>query len=179
MNIALYVAARNGIRAGDLKPTAKAAVLAVISHCPQGREVAPVSIETMAGDLAVHWTTAQRALDEARKAGFLVVEKRARNSQATVWKVATSQFATSQSARADPSQIANRARANCEGPGEKKEKRRGGAARSPSRASAAPVEKRGASNRLNGEPTRLANIFAVMPEARDALRRGATDGTAT
>jgi hypothetical protein len=110
VNIKLYVAARDAI--ADLGQSAKGAVLDIISHAPQGEEVAAVAVETVAADIGVHVVTARRALRLATRAGYLAVERPGTSHDPTVWKVLPARFVPAQIAPPFPRDLFPASRAN-------------------------------------------------------------------
>jgi hypothetical protein len=175
VNVRLYVAVREQVH--DLNVSAKAALGAVISHCPQDGDRAAVSVATVATDIGAHWVTAREALERCHSAGYLSVQKAGHNSAPTVWKVEAAKISRAKSTRGMTAKITNSARENFAGPWLKDGLKEGSdVARSPSRASSAAVEKappvvapappQGDERAPAGIPPELAALM------RTALKRG-------
>lgn len=155
--------------------TPKAALRDVISHMRQNEGTVAVSVAAVAADLDAGWETARGALRECVKAGYLAVEKSGNSHGPTVWRVLPSEIPTSEIPRSLTSDTQDSARGNSGGPRIKdREELKAPPPASPNGRARPPVEKRGAPNRLNGEPVRLAATLADFPAAREALAKVAS-----
>ena len=126
----------------DLSISAKAALVAIIRHCPQGADQAAVSVTTVAHDINAVWETARTALRQCVKAGYLAVDKPANSHAPTVWHVLTSNSLTSKTPPSLTSKTRVSAPQNLGGPGLKDGlKERGAPPARPNGRAGPPVEK--------------------------------------
>lgn len=90
MNIAAYMAA---LRIEDLDHSAKHAVQVIAGRASRYTASVELPIARIAADMGVNYTTAQRALNRAVRAGYLAVDKAA--GRRPMWRLPRESFTTS------------------------------------------------------------------------------------